>query len=243
MNKQLEKKIEKWSLGKNNRKFINPSADILRFIGSEMLLVVFNKDETGKWDSETPKPIFVNSIHDFDPMTGTYEIIYTLDKETKQERIIPEGFSFNSPEESGWMHRFLPYSLHFRILEEELYYKRLRAKYDSSEGVLPIEPLLIFKKSNQKETLGYKNYIAAVIDSDVEGGVKEGILSFRIVEITNITKKSKGWEMVLKDDSGNILFVNNYKNDENEGWICKGVKLDGTLLGDLKIMDIEDPKK
>lgn len=242
MNNVLKEKIESWSLGKTNGKLIPRGGEILKSIGSEMLLVKFKK-ENDNWSADNPLPIFVQSIGEYNPLTGTYEITYTnRDKETSTERITPEGFSFNDPETEGWMHRFITYSLHFKIMEEELYYTRLREKFDRSENVLPIESIIVLQGGKQKESLGYHNYIAAIIDTDVEGGLGEGILSFRISEITKISKRSKSWSFGLRDLEGYFIQIPKYQEVDGT-WIAKGISIDGVVLGDLKIVDIEDPKK
>ena len=241
MNKVLKEKIESWSLGKTNGKLIPRGGEILKSIGSEMLLVKFKK-ENDNWSADNPFPIFVQSIGEYNPLTGTYEITYTRDKKTFTERINPEGFSFNDPETEGWMHRFITYSLHFKIMEEELYYSRLREKFDRSENVLPIESIMVLQGGKQKESLGYHNYIAAIIDTNVEGGLGEGILSFRISEITKIDKRSKSWSFGLRDLEGYFIQVPKYQ-EVGGTWIAKGISIDGVVLGDLKIVDIEDPKK
>lgn len=244
MNKNLEKKIECWSLGKNNGKLIPAGGEILKSIGSEMLFLEFNRDEEGNWSTKDPLPVFIQSIGEYIPITGTYEITYTTkDQGVRSERITPEGFSFNDPETEGWMHRFITYSLHFKTMEEELYYNRLRSKFDKSEGVLPIESLMVLQKGRQKESLGYHNYISAVIDTNVEGGLGEGILAFRISEITKIDKRARSWSFGLRDSDGYFVSVPKYQEIEGQGWICKGLSIDNVVLGDLKILDIEDPKK
>ena len=48
MNKVLKEKIESWSLGKTNGKLIPRGGEILKSIGSEMLLVKFKK-ENDNW--------------------------------------------------------------------------------------------------------------------------------------------------------------------------------------------------
>lgn len=237
-----KEKLEKWSLGKNNGKLIPEGGEILKSIGSELLLIDFHRTE-GTWTTDPPKPVTVRSIRDYQPMSGTY-LIEWEDKDgvIKAERITPEGFSFNNPEEDGWMRRFQTYSLHFKTMEEELYYGRLKKKFERSENVLPIEVLMTLAKGKQKETLGYHNYIAAVIDTDVEGGIGQGILSFRIAGITKIDRRAKSWTFGLRDWDGNYVNVAKYAEDPEKGWICKNFSVDGTVLGDLKVIDIEDPK-
>jgi hypothetical protein len=242
MEKELKKKIESWSLGKNNYKMIPAGGEILKSIGSEMLFIEFSRDTEGNWTTKDPQPIFIQGIGGYNPLTGTYEIKYSgKDKTVKTETITPEGFSFNDPDKEGWMHRFVTYSLHFKMMEEELYYNRLRTKYDKSENVLPIDSIIVLQKGKQEESLKYHNYIAAVIDTDVEGGLGQGILSFRIGGITKIDKRSKSWSFGLRDTTGYYMAIPKYQELEGT-WICKNFSISGVILGDLKIIDIEDPK-
>ena len=243
MDKTLEKKIESWSLGKNNYKLIPKGGEILKSIGSEMLFIEFKRDDNGVWTAKDPIPVVIDGIGGYNPLTGTYEITYSKkDEKGIKETITPEGFSFNNTENDGWMHRFLTYSLHFKIMEEEFYYGRLRKKYDTSENVLPIESLLVLQAGKQKESLRYHNYIAAVIDTNIDGGLGIGILSFRISEITKIDKRPKYWSFGIRDFDGYFVNISKYQNTPEDGWICKGFKINNILIGNLKIMDIEDPK-
>ena len=57
MDKELKKKIESWSLGKNNGKLIPTGGEILKSIGSEMLFIDFTRDENEEWSTKEPQPI------------------------------------------------------------------------------------------------------------------------------------------------------------------------------------------
>lgn len=243
MNNELGKKLEEWSLGKDNYKYIAPGAEILKSVGCEMLFIEFNKED-GEWKAKNPLPVFIQRIGNFNPLTGTYEITYhSKENETPvTETITPEGFSFNDPENEGWMHRFITYSLHFKIMEEELYYQRLRTNFDTSENVLNLDSITVLQGGKQKESLGYRNYIAAVIDTNVEGGLGVGILSFRINGITKLIKRNNSWGFGIRDEKGYLVNVPKFQQIDGV-WMCKGLTLDGVKLGDLKIMDIQNKKE
>ena len=240
MTRETKEKLIQWSLGKNNQKWIPQGGEILKYIGSEMLFVDFEKKDV--WTAKEPTPVAIQRIGDYDPMTGTYSMTWTdKDKKEHTERITPEGFSFNDPDKEGWMHRFVSYSLHFKMMEEELYYGRLRKIYDKNQGVLGIEPIEVLVKGKQEESLKYHNYIAAVIDTETENGIHEGILEFRIHGITKLQKRSKSWCFGIKDQDGYLIMIPKYQ-ETPEGWIAKDITLDGKIIGDLKIIDIEDEK-
>lgn len=119
---KLEDKLIFWSDGRKNTKFIPQGGDILKYIGSEMLLIRFERDENGVWTTKTPDPVFIVSIGDFEPLTGTYKVMYRRKESGDEElRVTPEGFSWNIPEDDGWMIRLVSYSNHFKMMEEELF--------------------------------------------------------------------------------------------------------------------------
>lgn len=240
--KSTQEILENYALGKKTLKWVPEGGEILKSIGTEVIFVKFTReDEKSNWITNTSR-VFVISIRDFDPMTGTYQIVYRkVDDESKdviEERIIPEGFSFNNPEKDNWMNRFIPMSLHFKLTEEEIFYQRLKRIYDSQPG-LPIEKIRDLKSSDQNESLGYHNYIAAVIDSDIPDGLGLGIISFRIYEITPIQMLSKTWSFGIKDKDLNYFPVK-LESTPDEGGIAKRFSVNGVVIGDLKIMDIED---
>jgi hypothetical protein len=245
MKKSKVEILESYALGKATTKWIPEGGDILKRIGTEMILVKFSK-ETGEWKTENVR-VFILGISGYDAMTGTYEIKYRElggdDKEDKveTERIIPEGFSFNQPEKDLWMHRFMPYSLHMALTEEEIYYTRLREIFNSRPG-LGIDEIRTLAQGNQSESLGYHNYIAAVIDSDIQGGLGQGMISFRIYGLGKIQLVSGGWSLGVMDKDSNYFQVRLETDQEKGGTVCKGFTIDGKLIGDLKILDIEDPK-
>ena len=238
---KLEEKIITWSDGKRNTKFVPQGGEILKYIGSEMLLVRFEKkDET--WTTRDPEAIFIVSIGEFEPLTGTYKMVYKKkDSGDEETRITPEGFSWNVPEEDGWMLRFVSYSSHFKMMEEELFYRNLKTRFTENKGVLGPQELSQFSTGKErKHRLGCLNYISVVIDTDIEGGLGEGVLAFRISEITRVDKRGKKWEIGLRDQDGDYVGIPKFIEDpETHQWYSPNFTIDGRLLGDLKIMDIE----
>lgn len=239
---KLEEKIITWSDGKRNVKFIPQGGEILKYIGSEMLKINFKKNDAGEWNTETPIPVFIISIGDFEPLTGTYKVIYKgKDADEEELRITPEGFSWNVPEEDGWMVRFVSYSSHFKMMEEELFYRNLKTLYTSEKNILGPQELSQFSAGKErKKRLGSLNYISVVIDTDTTEGIGEGILAFRVSEITRVDKRGKKWEIGLRDQEGDYIGVQKFIEDsETHQWYCPSFTLDGKVLGDLKILDIE----
>lgn len=238
---KITEKIVSWSSGRKNAKFVARGGEILRFIGSELLCVRFTRGDNGEWSTTNPIPVFVVSIGDYEPLTQTYKMVYKeKDSDPQEIRITPNGFSWNNPEEDGWMTRFISYSQHFMMMEEELYYQRLSELFTSGKGVLePTEIAQFASGKERKARLSEINYISVVINTDIPGGPGEGILAFRVYEVTKVDKRGKKWEIILKDDFGDIFTIPKYIQDETGGWIAPGVTINGVLLGDLKILDIE----
>ena len=96
---------KRYGFNKGDYKYIPAGGEILKYIGQPMIFVDFKKDENGDWQSNF-ETAFIDSISDFDPMTMTYNCKYKLvDGVQKEIRIIPEGFSWGNPEETGEMKR------------------------------------------------------------------------------------------------------------------------------------------
>lgn len=239
---KLEEKIITWSDGRKNTKFVPQGGEILKYAGADMFLIKFNKGKNGDWTTENPNPVFISYIGDFDPLTGTYRLVYK-EKESgeKELRITPEGFSWNFPETDGWMIRFVSYSSHFKMMEEEIFYQNLRTLYVSNKNILGPQELSQFTTGKEKKhRLGCLNYISAVIDTDIPGGLGEGFLAFRISEITRIDKRGKKWELGIRDQEGDYIGISKFIEDpETHQWYSPGFSIDGKIIGDLKILDIE----
>lgn len=214
-------------------KWISEAGDILKYIDQEVILVSFKRDsKESPWQTKN-QSVKIDSIGDFDPLTGTYAISYMIDNEGKTERIIPQGFSFNSPDIDNWMHRFVPFSLHFKITEEEAYYERLKKIYPS-KITLPVDILKQFVE-NKKALTDY-NHVITCVNTDVDGGLGIGMVSIRLSAVTGINNYG-GNEcgFTLKDSYGNFFPVR-WKQSESE----IKFKVDGKFVGMAKIFDLED---
>lgn len=244
MNKLVEKRVNDWSQMGAILDIVG--GEILRHIGSEILYAKFNKNpENGGWDSDF-QVVKLDYIGDYDPMTGTYLARMTKKDNSKIEiRIMSAGFEWGDPEEKGFTSRLIPLSHHYRLMENEMYYNRLRDMYFKNKNVLGIEQLEAMVGKDSREALEHVLWIAAVIDSDTEKGVGKGILTFRIGEVSGISKRSRSWRFNLKDlgsgGSGSYVSVPKFTEDENGVWVARDFSWNGVIIGDLKIIDIEDP--
>lgn len=148
--------IDRYGFNRASYKWVLPGAEILKYIGQPLMHLEFTKNEEGKWDVETKKAV-IKDISNFDPLTMTYHCFYFLenDEEEKHIEIIPEGFSFGNPEETGKMIRFIPYSLHCQMTENELFLNRISELYDSRE-TMSIDSLKMLQDSKEQDkTLKY----------------------------------------------------------------------------------------
>ena len=154
---------KRYGFHKGSYKYIPAGGEIMKYINQPVVFVDFKKNEDGEWTSSF-ESAFIESIGDFDPMTMTYLCTYKLsDGVGKSLRIIPEGFSWGDPEESGVMQRFIPLSLHYTMQEDELFYNRLKEIWDK-RLTMPIEGLKSISDSKEQEkTLKYTHNIGALI--------------------------------------------------------------------------------
>jgi hypothetical protein len=94
-----------------------------------------------------------------------------------------------------------------------------------------------------KQALAHILWIAAVIDTETERGLKKGLLTFRIGEVSGISKRSKSWAFNLRDDKDTFMTIPKFAQDENGIWVARNFSWNGVVIGDLKIIDIECPRE
>ena len=239
--------VSDYSFNKASFKWIPKGGDILESIGQEVVYIDYTRENAeAQWQVKI-KRAYIQSIHDFEPTTGTYEIIFTLigegDEENllKRERIIPEGFSFNSPDVNNWMHRFVPYSLHFKLGEVETHFARMRMLFETRPGMTMADIKKIQTEDPEKK-LGFFNNVQAIINTDTENGLGIGIIAFRVHEISEPKLLSKTWRYGLKDSEGNYFSIRIDKTEEGSD-VIKDWKIGEDVIGDLKVMDIADQTK
>lgn len=237
----MEKKafIERYGLNKGSLRWVSPGGEILRYIGMDVAVINFAMEksevegEHAKVKSTTGGLGRINSISDYDPMTGTYKINYTMtgigETEPKEMRIIPEGFSFNQPDVDLSMTRFIPLSLHYAFMEAENFYTRLAELFDKRD-TLPIEVLSQITESKEKEqTLNYFCNIGALIRTS-EGEM----LHFRLRDLKIKHLHKDRYDLILSD--GHESYVLSV-SDQDKVYKFKQGKEE---IGELKIVDIED---
>lgn len=230
----LKKLKSYYGFNKGNTKWISDGADILKYIGIEVIFINFNKDADGNWVNKIKRALIL-SISDFDPMTDTYLVKYRIvneDKDTswREIRIIPEGFSFGNPEETGNMVRFVPYSLHCEIAETEAFYGRLFELF-TKRDTMPFKSLeQISVSKEQDKTLNYRCNIGAVIKT-----VDNEILWFRISKLTLKHSYKDKYKLIISD-SANKTYLIDISSKEKEYKMTLG----NEEIGVIKIIDLED---
>lgn len=232
-------------------KWIPKGGSILEYIGQTVAYIEYTKETDDTEWKTTGKAAYIQSIHDYEELTGTYEILFSVigeDQEgiIRRERIIPEGFSYNQPDTDNWMHRFTPFSLHYEMIEREQFWNRLGILYNTIPG-MTFDELKKFQAQEKVENkLGYFENIHAIINTDIDGGLGVGLIAFRVSEITEPKLLSKTWKMGLKDSKGNYIPLTFEKKDlqeNSETGIIKGWTLNEELIGDMKIIKIADQSK
>lgn len=233
-NKNLEIITKRYGFDKADQKWIPGGADILKLIGVEVILVDFNKNSDDKWVSKIKKA-YIKSISDYDMMTSTYLCKYRIvdeDDESswREQRIIPEGFSFENPEETRKMIRFIPYSLHCKIAEEEAMYYRLGELFKNRD-TLPISNIKQISESNEQEkTLTYSCNIGAIIET-----VNNEILYFRINKLKLRHNFKDNYNLTITDENNKAYTIPINSNDKYYEF-----KFNGDTIGNLKLIDLED---
>ena len=214
-----------YGFDKGSYKYIAPGAEILKYIGQIVILVDFKKDDEGKW-TNTMEKVLIDSIREYDAVTMTYNCIYkTEDKKRHEVRIIPEGFSWGDPEKSGEMKRFMPYSIHCQLVEDEVFFDRLKRMYKSKENMNVNLLKYISDDKNQEEVLKYSHNIGVVINTD-EGD----ICWIRIHKLKLSHKSGKKYYLNFGDDKNNWNLT--IESDQKE--------YEFPEVGKFKIIDLMD---
>lgn len=220
-------------------KWISEPGKLLELIGHEVMFIDYQNEGTEEEENWTTKsgPALIQSIEDFDPSTRTYNIKYVLlgkdqDHETKEERIFPAGFSFNQPDESGWMHRFVPYSLHWQMMEEKSKFDRYTQLFSERE-TLGIEGLELIRDQKNNALSTFYNFALIIKSKD------DKIFGFRINGVRGISKADYGYSFTVLDSKGNQFPVRYLFEDDKFTKAIMRIPGEGEI-GEVKILDLQD---
>lgn len=207
-------------------KWVPKGGDLLKYIGASMIYVEFNKQPDGSYTTQQ-KECTVKGIDGFDPITMTYKIHYLLppDKNVLTETIIPEGFTYdimgNGTEDT--MKRFIPLHLHAKILDEDVYYKRVEKLYDNRD-TLDYEALKTLDQSkDQATTLQYTRNIVAAVKVPEICCFRVSRLKLRLnkAQLTIYDKAGNGYTMTATPDEASYKLV-----------------IGKEIIGDVKLIDL-----
>lgn len=214
---------EKYGFNKASYNYITPGAEILKYIGQPVVLVEFKRKEDGTWENGFRQAI-LDEVDGFNPLTMVYTAKYHTDNsEQKTIEVIPEGFSFGNPEETGEMIRFVPLSLHYKMAEDEMFYNRL-AKIFEERDTISIDGLKNLSESKEKEkTLKYCCNIGAVIK------LHDGsILYTRVHDLRLKHRQGNSYSLYIENENNHasLLITSEMKSYDFEG------------IGELKLLDL-----
>ena len=223
----LEKMKKMYGLYEGSPEFIPRAGKLLELKGQQVVLLTYSKNDDGSW-SNSMEYVTIVDITDFDPITITYLLKYKISDTVKEVRIIPEGFSFENPEDTGKSMRFIPLSNHFNYQEKVKFYDFLREKFETAE-TLSIEQLNSISQSKEKEkTLSYSCNISAVIKT-----TDDKILYFRLTNLKIKHNKKNEYSLTISNsEKKTYTFLIN--SSEKFYKFSYG----NEIIGDIKIVDI-----
>lgn len=228
----LEEIKGRYGFSKTDTKWLPEGASIMEYIGMDVISIDFTRNtETNDWTNVLEKAV-IHSLTEFDPMSGTYLCKYSTSSmeegSWKEARIIPEGFELIGPD-STKMIRFVPYSLHSKMVETEEFYRRLFILQAKKE-TLPIEEIKVISESgDQDRVLGYNHNIGALIKTE-----DNEILWFRIKKIEMRHLHSTKYHLTLTAWDNKRYVLGEIDSEDKE----YNFTVNHYPLGKLKIIDL-----
>lgn len=231
---ELEKFIGAYGFNSGDIKWTPLGASLLEYIGQPIVVVHYERGSTGGYTSAF-KMAALRNISGYDPITMTWEIEYSLEEtpeEVVTEKMIPEGFNldFVGGGIQQSMKRFIPYSVHCRLVEMDKTYGRFAELFEQ-RTTMSVEHLRNLSASkDQSKTLKYAMNIQAIVKM-----ADDRICAFRIGSI----KVRKGeykdsWRIVVTDYEG----TGTYSVLAEETDTSYDLTSLGEHLGEMKIIDI-----
>jgi hypothetical protein len=140
--------------------------------------------------------------------------------------MIPEGYSWVDSEDAPYIQRFLPFSMHFKLMEDELFYERLKDLWKERDTIDTNALLGLSTSKDKATTLRYSRHLACVIM--LEGS--EEPLYFRIHKLG--LKHNAGKQYALSIWDGDENPIKTLINSEDKEYDFE------RGLGKFKIIDI-----
>ena len=158
--------------------YVPMAFELMKCIGQPVVMVTYRREEQEvKEGEEKPEErwntnmnmVRLVSIYNHDPMTMTSVLKYRTSLEDNEGeeievRVQPEGYEFVDGETAGMFRRFQPVSLHHKMIEDELFFARLRDLYDTRDTLSFEELKTISDSKNQGQVLRYSHNIGAAIE-------------------------------------------------------------------------------
>lgn len=208
MSAQLESIKKNFGYDPTSPKWISRGGELMKHLGTEVMRIEFKK-EGEEWKSSAGQALLLQA-NAYDPETETVVLVWKdvdyskpeEEWEVKETRIFPPGFSFENPEESGCVTRFLPYSLHTEKVETETYFTKLKYLFnvegDESKAMTLGLLKSIASSGGRVNTLCHIHYIAVVVKPVGE----DAIYTFRLGDIGIRHQFKSVWKVTAKDDTG-----------------------------------------
>lgn len=208
---------KKYGFNKGSYKYILPGSEIFRYIGQVVYRIKFVKSDEGEW-SNSMEPAIITKVKDFDNTIMSYTCEYVLDSDpekTLEEKIIPEGFSFpeNGGEDAKEFIRFIPRSLHWTLVEDEMFHTAFLPKLYGEKESMPIEELkMISDSKGQEEILKYAHNIGLVIKNPENNEY----FYARIQKLKLTHRQGSKYSLYLADDVRHWNFLLDTENKTGE---------------------------
>lgn len=221
---------DKYGLNLAGYNYILPGAEILRYIGLNVVYVHYMKKEgTEDWTTEI-KSAKILSASKFDPMTMTYVVKYKLEdeEEEREMKMIPEGYSWSdkNPDEAGEMERFVPLSIHSQMGEDSAFFERLAGLYETRKTLSIQELETVARSKESSVTLRYSHNIGALVKLNAGGH-----LWIRLHKLNLIHRNGDKYALKFSNNDRSWAFMIDANQEEYE--------FEGGL-GTFKVIDLAD---
>lgn len=207
---KIDSLINQYGFCASSYKWVLPGAEIFKYIGQPVMCLTFIKGEgADEWKKPTRNAAIIKNICNFNPETLSYKCIYHIDDDIidRTTDIIPEALSLQPDR----FIRFIPYSLHCRMVEDELFFKKLAKLYNETK-TLNIDTIREIANSSVEEkgkTLKYvKNIGMAVKLPD------ENYLWIRIHDLEIVNQEENSLTLSVKNDESSWNVVINSSDEE-----------------------------
>ena len=223
---------DRYGFSPTDTKWLPEGSSIIEYVGIDLLVINFTRSGDGLSWSNTMSRGKIIQFSDFDPISSTYLCRYTvegMDLDTfKEVRIIPEGFELIAGD-TNQMVRFVPYSIHSKMVETEEFYKNLFIIQAKCPNLDIKELLTISNSKNPSSILEYSHNIGAVIKTEANE-----ILWFRIKDIKVKHLHGSVYTIILTAWDNKRYVLNEVSSTDSE---YKFV-VEHQEVGKLKIIDL-----